>query len=336
MSKLKSGGIVAQNLSSDFNLKGTTLYLNTITGYAFNGKIKGSVSYGLTDGKIGVEMAGDGMYAEKAIEGAAGIKNALSGKIGWNASVILRGVTYEEQMKTLKGNVGFNIDNGTFGNIGRFETMLGAENILNNVVMRTALSGITAIPALKKTAEFKYITGSMNFADGWATFQPIKTSGPAMSYYITGKYNLLNGTANLVILGRLSAQTVALLGPIGDLSVDKLTSFIPKFGELTAVVIQTMTTDPKSENISAIPALSDGNPKYKDFKVVFNGGVESTSSVKSFKWLSNVDTSGLNGLNLKEQVQTSKENLMQLKDTGVQQLQDAKQQVQQLKNMIKI
>ncbi len=338
MSKLKSGGVVAQNLSSDFNLKGTTLYLNTIAGDAFGGKIKGSVSYGLTDGKIGVEMAGNNMDAQEAIAGAAGIKNALSGKLGWNASVNLKGVTYEEQMKTLKGNVTFDIQDGTFGNIGRLETLLGAENILNNAIMRAALSGITAIPALKKTAEFKSISGNMSFNNGWADIKPITTTGPAMAYYITGKYNLLNGTANMVILGRLSAQTVALLGPIGDLSVDKLTSYIPNFGALTAAVIKTMTASPQGENIAAIPALSDGNPNYKDFKVVFNGGVESTSSVKSFKWLSNIDTAGLNtlsGASLKEQVQTSTENLMQLKNTGMQQLQDTKQQVQQLKNLLK-
>lgn len=112
-----------------------------------------------------------------------------------------------------------------------------------------------------------------------------------MSYYVRGKYNLINGTTNVIILGRLSSDIVALLGPIGDLSVDKLTSYIPKFGTLTAIIIKSMTTTPTEENIGQIPPLSSGDKYSKDFKVVFNGGVDSKSSVKSFKWLSDVDTS---------------------------------------------
>ncbi|MDR1168292.1 MAG: hypothetical protein LBK53_05305 [Heliobacteriaceae bacterium] len=328
MAKLKSGGILAQNLSADFDLKNNVLYLKNIAGDAFSGKVKGSVSYGLADGAATVNMTGIGMDAVKAVEGAAGIKNALSGRLSWNAKVNMKGVEPEAMMKSLTGNVGFNIDDGTFANIGRLETMLGAENILGNAIMRTALSGITILPAIQNTAHFKYITGNITFSNGWADLQPVKTSGPAMAYYITGKYNLLNGSANLIILGRLSAETVALLGPVGDLSVDKLTSYIPKFGALTGAVIKIMTANPKGENIAAIPQLSGGNTKYKDFKVVFNGGVESKSSVKSFKWLSNVDTSGLEQLDLKQQLQNSKDNILKLRtDT----LNDAKQQVQSTK-----
>ena len=332
ITKLKSGGIIAENLSGDFNLNNNTLYIKNINGDAFSGKVKGSVSYGVMNEKIGVDMTGTGMNAVTAIEGAAGIKNALSGKLGWNAKLNLKGLTEEAMMKSLKGTVIFNIDDGTFGNIGRLENLLGAENIMSNVIMKTALSGITALPAVKNTAEFKYITGSLSFANGWADLNPIKTSGPSMSYYITGKYNLLNGTANLVILGRLSAEVVGLLGPIGDLSVDKLTSYLPKFGNLTSAVIKTMTASPQGENISEIPQLSSGNSKYKDFKVVFNGGIESKSSVKSFKWLSNLDASEVEKLDVKEQLQGAKDALETLKNQKVTEtmnkVQEAKTQSQ--------
>ena len=38
------------------------------------------------------------------------------------------------------------------------------------------------------------------------------------------------------------------------------------------------------EKVQEIPALTNGSTNYKDFKVSFNGGIESTSSIKSFKW----------------------------------------------------
>lgn len=291
--KITSNGIVAKKLSADFLLKGNMFYLNNILGDAYSGKIKGKVAYNVVNGKTAVDFKGVGMNAATAIAGAAGIKNALSGTLCFNAKISFQGVEYADILKSLKGNFFFSIENGALGSVGKLENFLNAQNILANSVMRFALNSITSLSTVKNTALFKYIKGNMTFSNGWANISTIKTSGPTMSYYVKGKYNLLNGTTNVVVLGRLSSDVVALLGPIGDLSVDKLTSYIPKFGTLTAVIIKSMTTNPAEENISEIPPLSSGDKYYKDFKVVFNGGIDSKSSVKSFKWLSNVDTSAI-------------------------------------------
>ena len=100
-------------------------------------------------------------------------------------------------------------------------------------------------------------------------------------------------STNLTILGRLEQSIVALLGPIGDLSTDKLLSAIPKFGSLTSSIVKNLTTNPKGERISEIPNLSNNSQTYKDFKVIFNGGIDSSNSIKSFKWLTIVDTSAI-------------------------------------------
>lgn len=353
LKKFVSGGIAAENLGADFDLAGDVFNLKNISGDAFSGKVNGNVSYNIVNRHIGVDFKGSGLDAEKAIAGAAGIKNALSGKLGFKANVTLHGATDIEMMKNLKGKVSFEIADGTFGNIGRFENFLFAPNLQSNSIIKASVNSISALPAVKNTAEFKTISGDLTFNNGWANLNPVKTSGPSMAYYIKGKYNLLNGTANVVILGRLSAETVKLLGPLGDLSVDKLTSFIPKFGNMTANLIKAVTTDPKGENISAIPALSSGNKNYKDFKVQFNGGVESKSSVKSFKWLSKCDTSAIESVSVKEQVQQTKqavqEAVQQKKDAvntlleqrrqqaeeSRQQMQNAKEGLKNLKNLLK-
>lgn len=348
-----SGGISADNLGADFDLTGDVFNLKNISGDAFAGKVNGNVSYNIVNGHIGVDFKGSGMDAEKAIAGAAGIKNALSGKLGFNANVTLHGATDVEMMKNLKGKVSFEILDGAFGNIGRFENFLFAQNLQSNSIIKAAVTSISTLPAIKNTAEFKTISGDLSFDNGWANLNPVKTTGPSMAYYITGKYNLLNGTANVVILGRLSAEVVKLLGPLGELSVDKLTSFIPKFGNTTANIINAITTDPKDENISAIPLLSSGNTNYKDFKVQFNGGVESKSSVKSFKWLSKCDISAIESVTVKEQVQQTKQavqDAVQQKKDAVnslleqkrkeaeesrQQMQNAKEGLKNLKNLLK-
>lgn len=334
VSKFKSGNITATDLNSTFSLKDNIFYLKGIQGSAYNGKVNGDVSVNLINGKTNVDFHGNGMNAVNAIEAAAGLKNALSGTLAFNAKIGLNAFAPNENamMQSMTGNVDFKITDGTFGNIGRLENLLFAENIVSNGVMAALLSPIANMPVVKNSADFKSITGDMSFNKGWAQIKSIKTTGPAMAYYITGRYNLINTTANLIILGRLGADVVAALGPIGDLSVTKLTAFIPKFGALTGNLINAMTSDPKNEKTAEIPALSNGSKNYKDFKVNFNGGIESKSSIKSFKWLSVCDTSGIEGGSFKDQLDASRQNMQQLRK---EQIEDVKQSVEDVKNSAK-
>jgi len=344
LAKVVSGGIVATNLTSDFvfNPETCILYLNKIKGTAFKGNIGGDVSYNMLNGKIGVGFEGSGLDAITAIEGAAGIKNALSGTLGFKVNVTLSGATDVEMIKNLKGNMTFNIDDGALIGIGRIENLVAANNIMSNVILKTAVATLSTIPVIKESANFKYIKGEMTFSNGWAHLTSIKTSGPSMAYFITGKFNILNGTANVSILGRLGSDVIAALGPIGDLSVDKLTSFIPKFGTATSALLKAITTNPKAEKTEEIPQLSSNNEVYKDFKVDFNGGVDSQSAVKSFKWLSNPDTSAIDAPPIKEQLQQNKETLKTdvketvdtLKQIKEQSKQDIKNEIQNMKDSV--
>ncbi len=334
VSKFKSGNLAATDLVGDFSLKNNVFYLKNLKGSAYNGKVSGDISVNIINGKTDVDFKGSGMHAVNAIEGAAGLKNALSGTLGFNARIGLNAFApnQSDMMKSLTGTVDFNVADGEFGNIGRLENLLFAQNIISNGVMAALVAPVANMPVVKSAADFKTITGDMSFSNGWAEIKSIKTSGPSMAYYITGRYNLVNASANLTILGRLGADVVAALGPIGELSVSKLTSYIPKFGTLTGNLINAMTTNPNTEKIEEIPALSNGSVNYKDFKVSFNGGIESKSSVKSFKWLSVCDTSQIEGGSLKDQLEASRQNMQQLRK---EQIEDVKQSVEEVKNTAK-
>ena len=172
----------------------------------------------------------------------------------------------------------------------------------------------------------------MTFKNGWADISSITVNGPYTSYYVHGRYNLLNGTTNVIILGRLASNVVALLGPLGELSVDKLTSYLPKFGMLTSSIIRAMTTNPETENVAMIPPLTIADENYKDFKVEFNGGIDSSSSVKSFKWLAKGDTSALNTVDIKQTATDVKNQLTETKDAIVD---DVKEQFDNAKEGLK-
>ena len=131
-----SGGIKAQNLSSDFELKGMDFYLNNLKGDSFKGKVHGNILYNLSNAKTKISFKGSGMDAESAIEGAAGIKNALTGTLGFDTNLTLTVLEYSEMMKSMKGNLSFDITKGAFGTIGRFEGFLGAGNITQNYFLK--------------------------------------------------------------------------------------------------------------------------------------------------------------------------------------------------------
>ncbi len=327
--KFASGGIVAENCTSDFAMKGVNFYLNNLKGSAFDGKISGNIIYNMSNLLTTVDFHGSNMNAEKAVNGAIGISNALSGTLGFDTNLTLKAVDYEDMMRSMKGKLTFKIENGSFGNIGRLENFFSAGNIIGNTLLKTTVSALSNVSAIKDTAKYDYITGDMTFSNGWANISSIKSTGQTLAYFVYGKLHLINLSTNVIVLGRLDQSVVALLGPIGELSADKLLSAIPKFGSLTASIVNNLTTDPRGERTSEIPKLSKGSEIYKDFKVVFNGGIDSTNSIKSFKWLTKVDTSAI------ETQQSMVDTIKSLKTTVGDDVQNVIDTVKNQKDVLK-
>lgn len=307
LAKFASGGIVAENCVTDFSMKGVNFYLNNLKGTAFDGKINGNIIYNMSNLNTTVDFHGQGLNAEKAVKGAVGISNALTGNLDFDTNLTLKAVDYEEMMRSMKGKLTFKVASGSFGNICRLENFLGASNIINNNILKTTVATLSNLSPIKDTAKYDYIIGDMNFSKGWANIDYIKSAGKTLSYYITGRLNLINMSANVVILGRLDSYVIKYLGPIGEFSVDKILANIPVLGSVTSSLAKVLTTDPSNEKVSEIPSLTNEQKTgYKDFKVVFNGGIESKSAVKSFKWLTKLDTSAIEQQSVTETIKSLK------------------------------
>ncbi len=311
-----SGGIKAKNIKSQFKLSGNDFYLNKLEGNAFDGTFAGDVIYNIANSKCKVKISGKNMNALKAIEGGAGIKNALSGTLSFGADVSLVGVEYNDMIKSLKGSADFEIKNGVLANLGGLKTLLNAQNIIQNQILKTTVQSASKLSVVQQTSEFEYINGHLTFGNSYVYLSPVKMAGPMMSYYVNGKSNMLNFSTNVVILGRLSKNVVDALGSVGQFAVSKLSNSLSGFGTLTSVIAKKMNVSPKTVDVTLIPSLTSKSIEYKDFKVEFNGGIESANSVKSFRWINDVDTSELDKkyAAVKENVESVKTQINQTKE----------------------
>lgn len=282
----KVAKITAKNISSNLALRNNVLYLDDLRGDAYLGKIAGDISYDLNRHKTSLKLQGRDLSANSALTGLMGRNDDINGQLDFDSNVSIAGYSKNELLRSLKGYTNFIISDGKMGALGKFEHLLYAQNIISNSVFKATLNLMAKALTVKNTGVYKYMKGKIAFSDGWANIDWVKTSGPSMSLYLTGRYYLPEHTANLIILGRISDDVVRILGPIGEFSMNKAISSIPKLGEINAFFANQFTTNPNYENISQIPPLTPQTEfKTKEFKVVIDGDVQKQSSVKSFKWL---------------------------------------------------
>ncbi|MBR2526036.1 AsmA family protein, partial [bacterium] len=325
--RISSGTIVATNITSDFNLHNNLFKMNNISGIAYGGKIAGNIDYNLLYSSTNINIQGRNLIAQSAMYACTGVKNLIEGTLDFDAiNLKTIGLTEEQIMQTLKGNVNFQVLNGQMGTLGKLENLLYAQNILSNNILKASMGAVAGAVKVKKTGDFKYIKGQITLRNGWALLDKVQTSGSAMSMYIVGKYNILTNYANITALGRLSNEVVDVLGPIGKFSVNSIIASIPKIGSITSSMINQITTNPAGENLSLLPALTPAQENTKEYKALIDGAIDSTSSVKYFKWLAtpkaSTTTSSDNSENQTRQttspVQQSTQQAVQKAKTNVQ------------------
>lgn len=326
--KFKMGELIVTNVNGDFQLKNNNFKINNLTGKAYNGNIQGSVDYNLSDLALKADITGKQLDANPAVTAFLLIKDQLFGTLDFHAAIAMKGSTYEEQMKTLKGYADFDIKDGQMGSLGRFETFLRAGNLLSQSFISTTIGSVINTIAPYNTGEFKYLKGKIHFADTNAVINSVESSGSNMSLMIRGNYNLLNNNADISILGRISEKIANALGPLSNITADKILGNIPKIGTTAMTIFQTYTEKADNADLTKIPELTPKSDKTQTFRVIIKGNIANTSAVKSFKWLSTANEIQQTQFSLKEVLkpQTDLENSqMQVPKTKEEVIEQVKQ-----------
>ena len=288
MEKIKSGTINIGNVTSKIALNNNIFYLDDLRAKIFGGKVHGDISMNLLTSLLDVKMKGENINMEKMLLEAANMKDTLSGKTSFETDISLKGATYNEQVKSLKGNLSFSVKDGQFGPFGKLENLIIAENIRESEVFQAALGGIIQDLTTIDTTHFQTLQGKMNFNKGVCDIEEITSEGKVLALHLFGKFDILKNTADMKVRAKMSSIISNLLGPIAMINPVNLMSSAAGMNIVTAKAFSLFCETLTEEDAKTLPSFSN---KYVDasamkFQLGVRGDVaKPLTLIKSFKWL---------------------------------------------------
>lgn len=304
----KMDSIKAANITANISAQNNKFYIKNMFSDAYGGKVAGHITYNLPYTSTHAELQGRNLDAAAAAKDLIPKEQKISGRLNFDASIDMTGLTMEHQMKTLKGRADILIKNGHLGQLGRFEHFLYAQNLLSQKLIYASLNSAKQAIKPKDTGYVTYLKGMIKFSNGYANINPVWTAGPQMSMYITGKINLLTNYTDLQILGRVSSEVSNSMGLLGSLTIKDFIDEHTKYGTAISNLFNFCNSELPEMDISKIPALSpDYKYQTKNFRVLIIGDPESVKSVKSFTW---VNPTGTKKKLLTEKVKNAVNNVL--------------------------
>ena len=286
--KLTTGAMLIENIKGNLGIKNNDLIISSLNCDAFKGKVKGDIKMNLLSGLLTIKLNGKNLDADKALSDAANMKNTISGDLNFKTNITLKGATYEGQMKSLKGDVDFELNDGQYGPFAKLENFFLAENIRENAFFKNTIGVIlTPITTIDST-HYEKLNGKVSFKDGVVNLGSIKSQGDILCILINGDMNLLTNEIDSKVRVRLASAVSDMLGPIAMANPVNLVKNTPGLNvasaKLFSVFSQVVTPDEYKEIPDFAKDHSDANAT--KFQIVLDGNVaKPLSLVKSFKWL---------------------------------------------------
>lgn len=288
MTRIVSGNINVTNTFARISMARNVFNLRNLRANIFKGNVGGNISVNLINTLLNIKVRGQGIDVEQALLDGAGMKDTLDGVAKFNADISLRGVTYEEQMRSLKGKVDFTINDGQFGPFGKLENLIIAENIRESQFFQTALGGVISGLTTIDTTHFSELSGKLSFDDGICHINEMTSLGNILSLHIFGDFDLLRNYADMKVRARMASLVSNLLGPIGAINPANLLNSAASLNVFTAKAFSIFCEMVPEEEIDILPSFANSyvdNSATKFQLVVRGDAAKPLTLIKSFKWL---------------------------------------------------
>lgn len=285
ISKFKIGGLQAENITADFSIRNNVLKMNNIKGTAYGGSVSGKSEYNFLKTLSLSEISGKNAQMSYLFKTLTGKDDGTVGTVDYKLKLSSVGTKYIQQLRTSKGYMEFVATNGVMGKLGQFEHFLHAQNLISDSIFKTTVYKLSRAIKPKNTGVFTVTKGRTEILNGIAILKSLTVEGPNMSFYVTGKINLLNDVSDVKIYGRISQDVENALGSFASRSSQTILTTSSQTSIGNIFYDDYNTTLPKAM-IDAIPPLNpNAGLSSRPFVVVIKGSPDNINSVKSFKWV---------------------------------------------------
>ena len=286
--RIITGNINLNNTQSDISLLNNIFKLHNLKTNAFDGIVNGDIAVNILSMFLDIDLKGKKIDVDKAMRDACAMKDTLSGIADFNAIISLKGLTLEEQMQSLKGNVDFIVKEGQFGPFAKIENLILAENIRESQFFQTAIGSIISGLLTIDTTHFSELKGNLSFNDGICYLEPITSLGDILSLHIFGEFDLIKNYADMKVRARMASLVSNLLGPLGAINPANMINSAASLNIVTAKAFSFFCEMVPEDELELLPSFSNDyvdNAATK-FQIVVRGDVaKPLTLVKSFKWL---------------------------------------------------
>lgn len=286
--KLATGAMVISDIKGNLGVKNNDLIISGLNCNAFKGKVKGDVKMNLLSGLMAIRLNGKGLDADKTLSDAANLKNTISGDLEFKTDITLKGATYVEQMKSLKGDVSFELKDGQYGPFAKLENFFLAENIRENPFFKNTIGVILNPITTIDSTHYEKLDGKVSFNNGVVSLGSIKSQGDILCILINGDMNLLTNEIDSKVRVRLASAVSDMLGPIAMANPVNLVKNTPGLNVASSKLFSVFSQVVTPEEYKEIPdfAKNHSDEYATKFQIILDGNVaKPLSLVKSFKWL---------------------------------------------------
>ena len=224
---------------------------------------------------MGINIRAENIDANNLSNALFDLKEQIYGDLIGDINLSCVGSDFNSCMKTLNGNVLFNVKDGRMPKLGSLEYLLKAGNLVKGGLTGLSINSVIDLISPLKTGYFTDIYGSTSIKDGIANNIEISTKGKDLNLFVTGNYNFSTSVAEMEVLGLLSRKISNILGPIGNISINTLFNVIPGVDlSKDSVVLQ---------RINKIPGIELSSKTYRKFIAEIKGNINKDDYVSSFK-----------------------------------------------------
>ena len=286
--KLTTGTIIIDNIKSNLLILKNELLLNHLSCKAFKGDVLGDIKMHLISGLLTIKLKGKNIDANDMLVNAANMKDTLSGSAEFKTDITLKGTTYAEQVKSLKGNVWFRMKNGVYGPFSKLENFFLAENVRENPIFKNTIGVILTPLTTIDSSHYETLEGKLSFKNGIVSMNPITSQGDVLCILIQGNMDLLKNEIDSKVRVRLASAIMDLLGPLAVANPVNLVKNTPGLNIMTAKLFSIFSIVVTENDYKQIPDFSSS---HKDanatkFQIMLQGDVaKPLKLVKSFKWM---------------------------------------------------